>query len=112
MMENKVTRRGFVATVAAAGAGAATACIDKAHADVAAQATSVPAWLGEKPVIEESEVIEEADCEVLVCGSGMSGCFCASFAAEGGADVLWIESEASGSHMRSSGVSGINTRYQ
>lgn len=112
MMENKVTRRGFVATVAAAGAGAATACIDKAHANEAAQASSTPAWLGEKPVIDESEVIEEANCEVLVCGSGMSGCFCASFAAEGGADVLWIESEASGSHMRSSGVSGINTRYQ
>ena len=78
-MENGVTRRGFIATVAATGAGAAAASVTKAHADEAAQAASVPAWLGEKPTIAESEIIEEADCEVLVCGSGMSGCFCASF---------------------------------
>ena len=114
-MEN-TSRRSFVAGSAiAAGAIAlgTTALAGEKSASASADASSsVPAWLGKKPAIKDSEVIEEASCEVLVCGSGMSGCYCASFAAEGGADVLWIESEASGSHMRSSGVSGINTKYQ
>ena len=119
-MSAEISRRNFVAgaagaaAISAAGiARVATAVADEGvTSDGIRTAEAVPSWLGEKPAIADSDVIKEADCEVLVCGSGMSGCFCASFAAEGGADVLWIESEASGAHMRSSGVSGVNTKYQ
>lgn len=113
-MENNVSRRSFITGAAAAGVAATAAGAALAHADepAADAAQEFPAWLGEKPVIDESQVIEEADCEVLVCGSGESGSFAASFAAEGGADVLWIEANSFGVHLRSSGFSGVNTKYQ
>lgn len=95
-MSAEISRRNFVAgaagaaAISAAGiAQAATAVADEGvTSDGIRTAEAVPSWLGEKPAIADSDVIEEADYEILVCGSGMSGCFCASFAAEGGADVL------------------------
>lgn len=119
MFENVITRRDMIkdaglaaAGVAAAGAlagGAAGA--SQAAADEAATAEDTD-WLGEAPAIDDADVKETLDCEVLVVGAGQAGSAAASFAAAGGADVLWIEANERGDLMRSSAISGINTTYQ
>ena len=48
-------------------------------------------WLGEAPVIEESQVIKTYDTEVLVVGSGTAGLFAACAAVEEGAKTILIE---------------------
>ena len=64
------------------------------------------------PEIDEASVAETLDCEILVIGGGQSGSPCASFAAMNGANVLWIEANENPVYMRSSAISGINTKYQ
>ena len=115
-MQNAVSRRSFVAGAATAAGVASVAGASLASAEAAELSDTceraVPAWLGEKSIIDEADVIEEVDCDVLVCGAGHSGTFCACFAQAGGADVLWVEARDRGVGMRSSAISGINTKYQ
>ncbi len=113
-MEN-VSRRGFVAGSAAfaAALAASQALVAQAQEGAAAAAgTADGDWLGEAPAIDKADVAETLTCEVLVVGAGQSGSACASFAAAGGADVLWIEANENPVYMRSSAISGINTSIQ
>lgn len=115
-MDNLMSRRAFV--------GAAGACTGVAAVGVAMPASSlasevqgqvaaeVPAWLGEPPVIDESQVVEVIDVDVLVCGAGQSGTPCAYFAATGGAKTLWIDRSAVPVHMRQSAFGAIDSKYQ
>ncbi len=48
-------------------------------------------WLGEAPVIDESQVVKTYDTEVLVVGSGTAGLFAACAAVEEGAKTILIE---------------------
>jgi fumarate reductase flavoprotein subunit len=119
-MQHTVSRRGFLAGTAVAAGATAMASIARASESKgvdgkAASATveSAPSdWLGTAPTINPADVSETVECEVLVVGAGQSGSACASFAAAGGADTLWIEANANGNMMRSSAISGINTKYQ
>lgn len=48
-------------------------------------------WLGEKPEIADSDIVETVECDVAVCGGGHAGIQAALAAAEGGAKVAVIE---------------------
>ena len=52
---------------------------------------SAPDWLGEAPVVDESEIVKTVECEILIIGGGNSGIVCARKAAELGADVVVME---------------------
>lgn len=82
----------------------------------AAQAdSSAPAdWLGEAPVIDESEVVETVDTEVLVIGAGTAGLFAACAAVEEGAKTILIEKmdeEFGGSGVRDT-LGAIGSKQQ
>lgn len=57
-------------------------------------------WLGQEPVIDESEIAETIDVDVLVVGDGCGGAFAAAAAAEEGAKVLVIEKGSTGYGIR------------
>lgn len=48
-------------------------------------------WLGEAPVIDESDIVQVVETEVVVCGGGNSGVQCALAAAQEGSQVVVIE---------------------
>ena len=88
------------------GASNTSAAVRQALEDCVAQAKGVdvallrsgePAaeepvdWLGEAPVIDESEVVKSYDTEVLVIGAGTAGLFAACSAVEEGAKTILIE---------------------
>ena len=81
------------AATAAETAAAETAAPGAASegGDFAAQYGSNFNWLGEAPVIADSEIVETYDCDILVIGSGNSGLPCARKAAELGKKVIVME---------------------
>ena len=92
-MEN-ITRKGFL-QVAGLGAAASVATgalgtVGVAKAEEAAAPTA-PAWLGEEPVYDESQISETIEADVVVVGAGVSGCSAARAAVEAGASVIIIE---------------------
>ena len=78
-------------------------------------AEAAPAdWLGEAPVIEESQVVDTLETEVLVIGAGTAGLFAACAAVEEGAKTLLIEKmdeEFGGSGIRDT-LAAIGSREQ
>ena len=50
-------------------------------------------WLGEEPVIEDSELVATKDADIIVCGAGHAGTACARRAAELGAKVIVLETQ-------------------
>ena len=71
-------------------------------------------WLGEAPVIDDSEVVETVDTEVLVIGAGTAGLFAACAAVEEGAKTILIEKmdeEFGGSGIRDT-LAAIGSREQ
>ena len=71
-------------------------------------------WLGEAPVISESEIVETIDTEVLVIGAGTAGLFAACSAVEEGAKTILIEKmdqEFGGSGIRDT-LAAIGSREQ
>ena len=78
-------------------------------------AEAAPAdWLGEAPVIEESQVVDTLETEVLVIGAGTAGLFAACAAVEEGAKTLLIEKmdeEFGGSGIRDT-LGAIGSREQ
>jgi len=56
--------------------------------------TSYYSWLGEPPVIDESEVIETVEVDLVVMGGGNAGVMCACAAAEEGLAVAVVEAQA------------------
>ena len=106
-----LSRRGFVAGAAAlagsavalgvAGTGAtqaqaATAGSEQAGAvsSSTGRATYKPAWLGDAPVIDESEITQTIESDVVVVGGGNAGSMCAFAAGEAGLTVSVIEAQA------------------
>ena len=109
-MDSTISRRSFIAGAAAAGtvaavaastqqAQAATAGSDQAGAIASgtARATYKPAWLGDAPVIDESQITDTIETDIVVVGGGNAGSMCAFAATEGGATVSVIESQAADS---------------
>lgn len=101
-----MSRRGFIAggsVLAAAGLTALGGCAPAPQADSEAlsatgtASSDAPAWLGAAPEIAEDEIVETADCDVLVVGcGGTSGTFAMCSAAENGAKVIAVEQYAEG----------------
>lgn len=124
MSEMNVTRRNFLsgaALVSAAIAGAGLAgCAPKSAAPAATDGasetlgstgaagsagstvgfdgTGALPWLGEAPVIDDTQVEEELSADVVVVGLGAAGVPAARAAAEAGAKVVCLESS---SHLNS-----------
>jgi hypothetical protein len=106
----RLSRRSFIAGAGAVAAGAAAASLasaqNRAFADTQgadqagsvdndiASATYQPAWLGEEPTIDESEITQTITADIVVMGGGNAGTMCACAAAEEGATVAVIESQA------------------
>ena len=102
---------------------AVESCVAQAKGvDVALlQAQTAPAgdaapvdWLGEAPVIADSDVVETIDTEVLVIGAGTAGLFAACAAVEEGAKTILIEKmdeEFGGSGIRDT-LAAIGSREQ
>ena len=113
-MSNTATRRQFVAGAALSAAASAALSAAPALADEAAasEALEVPAWLGEAPAITDADCTETLECEVLVCGAGDAGLFCAVTAAEEGAKVLLIDPMEQGFGIRCSAVGSVDSKLQ
>ena len=133
------TRRGFVAGAGAAVVAAATAgtalADQAAPADVPA-ADAAPAasgagmtfignegktmgevmgggWLGAEPEIAESDIAETLEADIAVLGAGHAGTACARKAAEGGAKVIVLESQAEDMFMvKGNDIGHINSKWQ
>lgn len=78
---------------------AAANCIAQAKGETIEVASTQPVaakedWLGEAPVIDESEIKETIEADIVVMGGGNAGCMCAFSAVEEGASVAVIESQA------------------
>ncbi len=56
--------------------------------------SNVPVWLGDEPLIDESEISGVLETEALIAGGGMGGIVTAAFAAEAGLKTLLIEKRA------------------
>ena len=95
-------RRSFVAGAAAT----AVACASVAGAAQADEATSdqttveTPAWLGEEPQIDTSDIAETTECDVVVVGGGTGGLVAAASAAEEGLEVVVLEKMTVGGGVR------------
>lgn len=109
-MDATVSRRSFIAAAGVAGAAvAAAAAASQAQAATAGsdqagsvagstgRATYKPAWLGDAPVIDESQIAQTVESDVVVVGGGNAGSMCAFAAVENGATVSVIESQAADS---------------
>ena len=74
---------------------AAAACVAQATGSEVVVEDNTPTassdWLGQEPVIDESEIRAEYVCDVLVVGAGTSGSFAACAAVEEGAKTILIE---------------------
>lgn len=68
-------------------------------------------WLGQEPVIDESQIKAEYETEVLVIGCGTGGMFVVASAAEAGAKVIGIDRFATGVGIRDD-LGALNSRYQ
>lgn len=101
-IENGISRRGFLGlgavATAVAGMGLAgcapqtTAESSKADAsDENDAASGIPSWLGEEPVIDESEIGETVETGVLIVGAGNAGMACAASCSDLGLDFMVCE---------------------
>ena len=103
-MENKmdISRRGFIGTVAGAGALAAfglAGCAPKAAADAepmadtgaVAGADAASDWLGVAPEISEGDIVATKECDLLIVGAGNGGMAAAAYAADQGVDFIICE---------------------
>ena len=110
---SNTTRRQFLAgagasMVVTAALGATVAVADEAGTDAGA----APAWLGEAPAITDADCTETVETEVLVCGAGDSGLFCACAAAEEGAKVLLVDPMEKGFGIRCSALGAVDSKLQ
>ncbi|MER2143527.1 MAG: FAD-binding protein, partial [Eubacteriales bacterium] len=88
-----ISRRDFLRGAAASTMGLAVSSIlpVSAMAEEAAPVSTAPAWLGEEPVIDESQIAETWDTDFLIVGAGNGGMMAASVAADYGIDFRVIE---------------------
>lgn len=126
MKNASMNRRSFLTGAAAAGAFAATGamfgCAPSAKSataeDASAQVATVEGysstvdWLGEAPVIDDSEIVKTVDTDILVLGGGNAGIQCALAAAEGGAKVDVVEkSSEDGRKVKGEDVGHCNSKF-
>jgi hypothetical protein len=93
----KLSRRYFLNGVTASAVGAAAAGVLGTHpsnAETSASAGANPAWLGEAPVISDDKIVNTIKADIVIVGGGNAGTMCAFAAAENGATVAVIESQA------------------
>lgn len=88
-----ISRRDFLRGAAASTMGLAVSSVlpMSAMAEEAAPVSTAPAWLGEEPVIDESQIVETWDTDFLIVGAGNGGMMAASVAADHGIDFRVIE---------------------
>ncbi|MDR1184649.1 MAG: FAD-binding protein, partial [Coriobacteriales bacterium] len=100
-------RRNFLKAAAGLGATAAVAtmlpgCAPAGNDGTSSGATNsngstvssaFPSYLGEPPIIDESQIIETIETDIVVVGGGNAGVMCACAAAEGGKTVSVIEAQ-------------------
>ena len=88
-----ISRRSFLKGAALSALGVAAAGVMPA-AEAKAEETPVsanPDWLGEAPVIEDSQIAETWKTDLLIVGAGNGGMMAASVAADNGIDFRVIE---------------------
>ena len=88
-----ISRRSFLKGAALSALGVAAAGVMPA-AEAKAEETPVsanPDWLGEAPVIEDSQIAETWKTDLLIVGAGNGGMMAASVAADNGVDFRVIE---------------------
>lgn len=135
-----LSRRNFVAGLAAAGAAvalsgcsASNASESKSTSSSSSKAASAAdggtqwtgnegktmgevygaGWLGEEPEIVESDIVETVETEILVCGFGQAGTAVARRAAELGAQVIAIDAQPEeGFAVLGSDFGHINSSWQ
>ena len=115
-MKNVIaTRRDFLAGVAVSGAAAGLAGLagtaSEARADEQVVSGTAPAWLGEEPQIDESQIASQEQFDLVVCGAGPAGLLTAALSAEQGLSAVVIDSYETGSTFRSD-VSAIDSSLQ
>lgn len=88
-----ISRRDFLRGAAASTMGLAVSSVlpMSAMAEETAPVSTAPAWLGEEPVIDESQIAETWDTDFLIVGAGNGGMMAASVAADYGIDFRVIE---------------------
>lgn len=105
--QTSLNRRTFVQGIAAAGIVATTVSKSAATAEEAESVSELvtPAgyqcaedWLGEPPAISPEDIVETVEADVIICGGGHSGVQAALGAAQQGASVIVIESQAEESY--------------
>ena len=116
-----ISRRSFVAGVASASVGAtvlaagttATPAQASEPAPEEAEVSSQPSWLGEPPVIDDSEISQTIEADIVVVGAGNGGCMCAVSAAEAGATVAVVEAQTEDmmSYYGLCDVATVNSNY-
>ena len=119
-MDNKglVSRRGFLAGSAFAGAGALfglAGCTPKtadplANTSPEAGSHDPSDWVGDAPNISDDEIVETIDTEFLVIGAGTGGLFAACAAGDAGMETFVME-KFNGGVVRDD-LAGVNSRLQ
>ena len=118
MSETKLSRRGFLqgSLMAGAGmlaAGALSGCAPKAQAVPHPEAAAEQAhsyWLGEEPVVAESDIVDTRTTEFLIIGAGNAGMVAAATASDLGLDFIVAEKEGCVGDTREY-LGAINTKY-
>ena len=103
---NGIGRREFIKVAAAGTAGVASAGVlvgcspkeagegsDESATGSPAQSRGYYSWLGDPPVIGDSEIAETVEVDIVVVGGGNAGTMCACAAVEEGATVAVIEQQ-------------------
>lgn len=103
----KLTRRGFVASAAAAAAVASA----PAFASTAEGSAPAQDWLGSAPEIDGDDIASEETFDLVVCGAGPAGLITAAIAAELGVTAVVLESSDASSTFRND-IAGIDTAMQ
>ncbi len=91
-----IPRRDFLRGAVTAGSVLAAAsvlngCSTSAQNTTSSEVDQEPEGIGTPPAIADSEIGETIDCNVVVCGAGISGIAAARAAAEAGARVVILE---------------------
>ena len=112
----EISRRTFLKGSAASAIGLASMAFlggPVAHAETEAEASpsEEASWLGEAPVISESDIVEEKNVDVVVIGAGVAGVSAARAAAENGAKVALFE-KAEAPQGRGEDYAVINGKLQ
>ena len=71
-------------------------CMEQAGYEFPAEAAYVvatPEWLGDKPEIDEADIVDTTEADIVIVGGGNAGLACAVTAAEGGKKVVVLEAQ-------------------